>query len=51
MSRVDMVIQLQNQQEQERHTTKAYLKAFAEMKRKEREIVSQPQSEEDVLSK
>ena len=51
MSRVDMVIQLQNQQEQERHTTKAYLKAFAEMKRKEREIVSQPQSQEDVLSK
>ena len=46
-----MVIQLQNQQEQERHTTKAYLKAFAEMKRRERESASQSTSEEDVLSK
>ena len=51
MSRVDMVIQLQSQQEQERYTTKAYLKAFAEMKRKERESASQSTSEEDILSK
>ena len=51
MSRVDMVIQLQSQQEQERHTTKAYLKAFAELKRKERKIAKQQSSAEDVLSK
>ena len=52
MSRVDMVVQLQSQQEQERYTTKAYLKAFAEMKRKERESANQqPSSEEDILSK
>lgn len=40
LSRVDFVIQLQSQQEIERYTTKAYLRAFAEKKRQERETVT-----------
>lgn len=48
MSKVDMVIQLQSQQEQDKYTTKAYLKAFAEMKRKS---VNQQTIEENLLSK
>lgn len=39
MSRVDMVIQLQNQQEQEKYT-KTYLKAFEKTQREEMENVN-----------
>ena len=47
MSRVDIVVQLQSQQEQERYTTKAYLKAFAERKRQERQATTTETSNQD----